>query len=159
MVQWRPAGFNRTVWPTRDQLGNSIERHRIPSQEAIITVTTRPGWHQRTLDELFSPELDDRLTKIGMAERIRRGIRAHIIVTATAQYSDSVQHLVWEPGQLYPALDEHQHVRPAFWKPTAYDLHGDPTAFEGDDLHPLSSGQLLDPLAAHERRRALGLSH
>jgi hypothetical protein len=153
MVTWEPAGFRRYVHPTADEAPTAFQRRRVPSVEAIITVSTRRGWHQRAREELFSPDLEERLLKIGMAERARVGMLHEVIVTATALHSDSVQTVTWPAGRLYPELAEFQHVEPPFAVPTGFDEHGEPTGFPGDDDPPHLPG-VLDPLTTWNRRNA-----
>lgn len=91
-----------------------IRRTPLPHGLLTIRVSTRLGWHQRTMLPLFSVELETQLRNLGAAERARIGLGRAFTVEALAADSPSWQRLSWAPGSHHPDIDEREAVDPPF---------------------------------------------
>lgn len=120
----------------------------VPSVEALIVVSTRLGWQQRSRFELHSEELQSHLFRLGYAERQRVGYSKVIVITATAVRSRSTVTMMWEPGSVTPASVRYFDAGPN--SGTIDDL-GD---FHPDDSPRPAQPPTFDPVEAWKRRES-----
>ena len=91
-----------------------IRRRDLPTGDLEIHVSTRGSWRQWSMLELFTPELESHMVRIGLHERHRRGYDRELYVEARATKSGAWERATWSPGDPAPAWTGERDTDPPF---------------------------------------------